>query len=431
MPHTVILGGGIIGLSAAYYLAKLSKEAESQGGTAARTIHIVEPCPELFASASGKAGGFIARDWFNPAVAPLGALSFDLHRTLAEAHAGSARWGWSESVSYSLDRNSSLASGSVTPSNELEPEQTESEVDLDAEQARLELPYWLQTPPHAAQAISDRKTTGQLNPHQLCEFLLEECIDMGVRLHHPARASRLSRADANDPNSQTMIALNLLATTSTGREIRTGTLDIPCDSLIIAAGCWTPEVFRTLFPNAARTPAIQNLAGYSVTLRSKHWAPRPPAHTQAPRPCHAIFTSDPSGYSPELYSRAGGDLWLGGVNSAALPLPARAMDARADPAAVARMLAVGRELCGDDVEVLESGLCFRPVAPSGKPTVARVEPRELGAGIAPPAVAGGGVYLAVGHGPWGISLCLGTGLVVSEMILQRPTSTDVSGLAKW
>ena len=52
----------------------------------------------------GKAAGFLAKDWFAPAVAPLGELSFDLHRSLAAQHGGRERWGYCESVSYSLDR---------------------------------------------------------------------------------------------------------------------------------------------------------------------------------------------------------------------------------------------------------------------------------------------------------------------------------------
>ncbi|TFY52584.1 hypothetical protein EVJ58_g9934 [Rhodofomes roseus] len=118
MPDTVVLGGGIIGLSTAYYLAQLSRESGTE-----HAIHIVEPCPQLFSSASGKAGGFLAKDWFNPTMAPLGDLSFRLHRELAEKHNGRARWGYSPSISYSLDRNGSVKGDS----------DVESERDLDSE----------------------------------------------------------------------------------------------------------------------------------------------------------------------------------------------------------------------------------------------------------------------------------------------------------
>ena len=95
MPTTVILGAGIIGLSSAHALAALAPPDHH--------IHLVDPAPHLFASASGKAAGFLAKDWFAPATNPLGALSFDLHRDLALRHDGFRRWGYSQSVSYSLD----------------------------------------------------------------------------------------------------------------------------------------------------------------------------------------------------------------------------------------------------------------------------------------------------------------------------------------
>lgn len=40
----------------------------------------------------------------------------------------------------------------------------------------------------------------------------------------------------------------------------------------------------------------------------------------------------------------------------------------------------------------------------------------------------GGVYVAAGHGPWGISGSLGTGKVVSQMVLGQDVSVDLSGL---
>ncbi|KAL9608415.1 MAG: hypothetical protein Q9167_006746 [Letrouitia subvulpina] len=92
---TVILGAGIIGTSTAYYLCQSSD-------TLPFDIHLVESSTELFASASGYAAGFIARDWFSPASSALGALSFDLHRELAEKDNGFEKWGYSRSTATSL-----------------------------------------------------------------------------------------------------------------------------------------------------------------------------------------------------------------------------------------------------------------------------------------------------------------------------------------
>ena len=90
----IIIGAGIIAAASAYYLSSSQRNPES--------IHLVEASPELFASASGFAGGFIARDWFSSSLARLGALSFDLHKELAEKNDGYNAWGYSQSTSTSL-----------------------------------------------------------------------------------------------------------------------------------------------------------------------------------------------------------------------------------------------------------------------------------------------------------------------------------------
>ena len=90
---TIIIGAGIIGTSTAYYLSLENPK---------HPIHLVEASPQLFASASGYAAGFLARDWFPPPLSALGELSFDLHRRLAEEHDGHERWGYSPSTATSL-----------------------------------------------------------------------------------------------------------------------------------------------------------------------------------------------------------------------------------------------------------------------------------------------------------------------------------------
>lgn len=91
--NTIILGTGIIGLTTAYYLSSSLPPS---------TVHFVDPSPELFASASGRAAGFLAKDWFSPSLAALGELSFEEHKRLAEKEGGREKWGYmrSQGVSY-------------------------------------------------------------------------------------------------------------------------------------------------------------------------------------------------------------------------------------------------------------------------------------------------------------------------------------------
>jgi glycine/D-amino acid oxidase-like deaminating enzyme len=93
MATTVILGTGVIGTSIALYLSERQPPS---------SIYLIDNSPELFASASGYAGGFLARDWFSSASAELGALSFDEHRDLAKKDGGAETWGYSPSTAFSL-----------------------------------------------------------------------------------------------------------------------------------------------------------------------------------------------------------------------------------------------------------------------------------------------------------------------------------------
>lgn len=107
MASTVILGSGIIGLSTAYYLSK------HQPGS---SIHLVDPSPTLFASASGFAGGFLAQEgWFQSAAASLGALSFREHARLAEKHGGGDKWGYARSVTLEYNHVGGGMSKDVAP----------------------------------------------------------------------------------------------------------------------------------------------------------------------------------------------------------------------------------------------------------------------------------------------------------------------------
>lgn len=104
MASTVIVGSGIIGVATAYYLS------EHQPGS---SIHLIDSSTTLFASASGYAGGFLAKDWFHQDLASLGALSFDEHEKLAKEYDGWEKWLYSKSVTlnYELPRRKPKSSG--------------------------------------------------------------------------------------------------------------------------------------------------------------------------------------------------------------------------------------------------------------------------------------------------------------------------------
>ena len=149
---TVIVGTGIIGCATAYYL---SQEPSS---TAPSDIHLVESSPELFASASGFAAGFLAKDWFSPAAAPLGSLSFELHRQLAEENDGAENWGYSKS------RSSSLSTTTGKRGYEwLREDASRAEAAAAHESLASVGPSWLSRVHHSnLEMIGDSDTTAQV-----------------------------------------------------------------------------------------------------------------------------------------------------------------------------------------------------------------------------------------------------------------------------
>ncbi|KAK1445981.1 FAD dependent oxidoreductase superfamily [Colletotrichum melonis] len=381
MSSTVILGSGIIGLSIAYYLA------DHQPGSA---IHLVDPSPELFASASGYAGGFLARDWFSPDSASLGALSFDEHRTLAEEHGGREKWGWSTSTTFSH------AAAPVKKGKK------------DA--------GWLQDGGSRAEVVKP-------DPLRLCHFLLEECKSAGVHVHHPATALSI-HTDLRDELSSVRIGETTSSTET----------DVPCTRLVIAAGAWSPRVFSQLFPGTSLQVPISSLAGYSLVVKPK---PSPPesssGNVKATTACHAIFSTDGAGFSPELFSRVGGNVYVAGLNSPSTPLPSLPGQVPISAEAIAKLKSTAARIItnsndsGTDLQVVREGLCFRPVTDSGAPILTRIPDDQLGS-VATRTGAEGGVFLAAGHGPWGISLSLGTGKVMAELMQGRKLSADISRL---
>ncbi|KAJ9662543.1 hypothetical protein H2201_006031 [Coniosporium apollinis] len=400
--NTVILGAGIIGCSTAYYLSESPR-------TQAQSIHLVEASPELFHCASGLAGGFLAADWFAPSVASLGLLSFNLHKELADKHNGREKWGYSRSTGTSLSQDNDTVGGSG--------EDWLGNGASRAEAAGIhqfeggEGPAWLtRKKGESLEVISRDETVAQVDPKRLSQFLLDQCLERGVQLHHPAKAISVSK-DVRDQFASVRIAA------ADGTETD-----------ILTAGCWTPRVFSTLFPRAKTRIPVAQLAGHSLLLKSPRWSAE---HEE--KGCHAVFATDNLGFSPELFSRIGGEIYIAGLNSTAIPLPEVSTDAKISEEAVQQLKQVANRMLGlpgqEDLEVLREGLCFRPVTNSGRPIISRIPDNKLGGGFSTRGGGEGGVFVAAGHGAWGISHSLGTGKVMSELIEGLPTSANIKALA--
>ncbi|KAK4083351.1 hypothetical protein Purlil1_10762 [Purpureocillium lilacinum] len=411
MATTVIVGSGIIGLSTAYYLARQQP---------ASSIHLVDPSTRLFASASGYAGGFVARDWFDPRLAALGALSYEEHGKLAGEHGGAERWGYTRCVTVGYEPRSKTRMSSRDGDGEgqgdwLREGTSRAGVAGGSKSWRGQAPPWLRMREGDAVTVMDGGDgTALVDPLKLCGFLLEHVKAAGVHVHHPATVLSIHR-DVRDE----------LASVTIGYTDSSAETETPATRLLLCAGAWTPQILSSLFPLAGSPVRIDPLAGHSLVVRTPGF--------KLGDESHSVFcTLRDEGLAPELFARANGVIYLSGVNSSNTPLSALATDAQPDEVSLAKLKDIARRLIAlppgekQELEVVRAGLCFRPVTDRGVPYVTRLKDEQLG--IKTRGGGEGGVFVAAGHGPWGISLSLGTGKVMAEMMAGRETSADVSGL---
>jgi glycine/D-amino acid oxidase-like deaminating enzyme len=374
---------------------------------------------------------------FTPSVAPVGALSFKLHKELAEKYNGAERWGYNRSTGTSLSRKpkSKAESGARGEDwirhggSRAAASGTVSEFTEGIE------PAWLtRENGYELEVISEGDTVAQVDPKRLCQFLLETCLERGVKLYQPAKVVAVDK-DMKDELSEVRIA------TESGDEVdstynwlRLQTLEsnsytVPCTRLIITAGAWSPSVFKHLFPKSTTSMPITALAGHSLLLKSPRWLKQ---HEK--NGCHAVFATETQGFSPEIFSRAGEEIYLAGLNSSSIPLPELPTDAKANPHDIETLKSVAKQMLGipgqaDDLQILREGLCFRPITANGKPFISRIPDSYLGKGFSTRGGGGGGVFISAGHGPWGISQSLGTGKTLSELVEGTNTSADITALA--
>ncbi|KAJ5770910.1 uncharacterized protein N7511_002961 [Penicillium nucicola] len=424
---TVILGGGIIGTSIAYYLSANQPEEE---------LYIIEQSPELFTAASGYAGGFLARDWFVSSLAPLGALSFDLHTKIAAENEGKQNWGFMKGTAFNLDTAPHQKSGAPQGDDWINTGTSRAETAAGYDDpATFAWPEWLTKQRQGnLEGISQEGSVAQVDPLRLSHYLMKRATSRGVKLHYPAKATEIVK-----DTDGTITGVNIMCLNSKKE------LVIPCTNLVMSMGPWTPHVFKDLFPLSTLSLDISPLAGYSLVVRSPRYTLEH-ERTAHGGQSHAVFTEHPSscGFSPEIFLREGGEIYIAGLNPTTIKFPSCAEGSKRlfDPQEMQKLKDVAVRLMGslaqnreeatdevnnvDDLEIIREGLCFRPVSGAGVPTIGKIHDLLLGGGTK--ASSSGGVFIAAGHGPWGISLSLGTGKVISEMIQKQDTSVDVTGL---
>ncbi|KAI5115941.1 hypothetical protein M0805_004938 [Coniferiporia weirii] len=384
--HIVIIGGGIIGCTTAYYLTH--HKAYSPETTA---VTILE-ASSVAGGASGKAGGLIAK-WAYPR--ELVDITFKEHERLAQAHDGANRWGWrytnvgqwegkgeaidsSEMPSaISLNKKDGMFAGGTDPrrrGKSLLPD------DLD----------WVkETLTHNYEPMAGERETAQVHPYQFTTSMCALAQENGARVIL-GKATSIAYVDFASKGKQTRAVASVTYTDASSGESHT----IPASHVVVSAGPWT----QTILPQAP----ISGTRAHSITIRPTR-----------PVSAYALFTeiAMPEPYpnaSPEIYARPNNEVYACSPGDG-LPLPASTAEAQVDhkvcDALFEQVSAISPELRGGEVTARQA--CYLPnvnSGPRGCPIVGEDEKVK-------------GLIIAAGHTCWGICNAPGTGKAISELIL--------------
>ena len=311
--HVLICGGGVIGTSIAYFL--------SRGGVKATVIESTG----VACAASGKSGGFLARDWCDGSpLAPLARRSFELHAELAEKIADD--WGYRRLDTYGGLARVARRRGAYTVG-------------------------WLSDAVAITQALGSPETTAQVHPGQFTAAMMRAAEAQGAQLRH-GRVSGITTREGR----------------ATGVEVDSAVIE--GDAVVIAMGPWS--ILAGLW---LPLPPIFGLKGHSLVFETGLTIPGEAVFLEYRERSGAVL-------APELFPRTDGTTYVCAISSEE-PLPIDPTRVAADPGAIERLQA----LCGSISPVLASAkilarqACYRPVTSDGLPLIGPV-PAVAGAYVA-------------------------------------------------
>ncbi len=179
--------------------------------------------------------------------------------------------------------------------------------------------------------------------------------------------------------------------TAAGRavKVKTDAGDFEAEQIILAAGAFTPALTRDLRFNVPLQPG----RGYSATFKAAGLLPR-----------HALLLGEPR----VAVTPMKGTLRVTGR------LEAGVFDQTPNPFWIQRIERAAREYLklDENLEMSETWAGLRPIAPDGIPILGR-SPRQAN------------VFLATGHAMLGLSLAPGTGQLMAELLNGKQTTLDL------
>jgi glycine/D-amino acid oxidase-like deaminating enzyme len=416
--NIVIVGGGIIGSTSAYFLSRHPKFS-----TSIHTITLLE-ATKIAGGASGKAGGLLALWAYPSSIVP---LSYRLHKELADEHDGPSRWGYravhcgqveakaralsGPTVRGATDRPTDERDGGAlngnTESVSLQKRSKEAIGLLRAAGIPKDLD-WLDA--HSVSGydeMGDPSTTAQVHPYLFTTSMAQLAEESGVKIVYGSATSINTGKDGS-----------VESVSYTSKEHGTSET-LPATQVILSAGPWTQKVWPKVPISALRAHSVtirpsKPISAYavftSITLPKDFYA-----HSNTPD--RAVNRSNQT-VTPEIYARPNNEAYACGEGDHLVPLPATTdlveVDEQRCQDVVDYVSSISDEL--RDGEVTARQACYLPnVDDGGGPLIGSTSVK--------------GLVIAAGHTCWGIQNAPATGKLVSEIVFDGVAkSANIKGL---
>ncbi|CAF3338730.1 unnamed protein product [Rotaria sp. Silwood1] len=382
--HICIIGGGIIGASIGFHL--------SEAGCS--NITIVERT-NIACGASGRAGGFLAKNWRSGVEGKFSESSFLAHSELSKR----LKNEFSTDVMYRR-----LTTYNISVNETHGKTKTNKQTDDDKS-----LPKWITADVHEKEILGNEDTTAQVHPGLLTNALVKIIENRGGRViigkANGFLFETITTHTAKDEHHQTspVRAIKLLVENQE---------PIEADIFILAMGPWTYQAapwFRDamIFKEniSHQLDVISGVKAHSIVFKGNQ-----------PTEPYAFFlayqSSDGNVLDPEIYPRPNGDIYVCGFSeqhTQNLSDSGNSVSIDENSCERLRQIAVhvASTLKDSNVEIKQA--CYLPQSNDGIPIIGRLHGLN-------------NVYVAAGHSCWGILNSLATGAQLTQLILKGEIS---------
>ncbi|CAH8552185.1 unnamed protein product [Schistosoma bovis] len=356
----VIVGGGIMGVSTAYYLSKRKVDT------------LIIEKEQLGSAASGRAGGFLAKDWCSHnEMDVLAQNGFDLHMKLADEF-GSA-CDYRRVNTYSISLSPGKSSGSSNS------------------------PSWVNAKVKHCSLIGDSTTTAQVHPKKLTDELFRRAqylTNQGTKLKI-ARVIGLEFSTSNT-SAPKVSGVRVIESSTSNPEV------IPASLVILTTGPWSKEAVSWLPSGCLNPNKFHGRRAHSIILK--------PKIEKSPIDAKCLFMdyqNSEFSCSPEVYPRPDNTVYVCGLGDGA-PVPSSKDQVEIESWRCNRLKEIVTSVVPSlkDAEMITESACYLPLVSDGYPVIGQI-----------PGLSN--VYIATGNSCWGILTGPISGRLLTAVILKN------------